>query len=151
MDIIEDKALLVRTKNPQRIIDSIQKSKLVGNESADVFKVLVNWELAEASLLAKLVKDVPSPINRDYNWPGLYKPFAHQKKTSEFLSLHQRAFCFNEQGTGKTASAIWSADYLIKQGQVAGACYLPSVHHAVSVAGRLVPVCSTPHLWYRAW
>ena len=118
MDIIEDKALLVRTKNPQRIIDSIQKSKLVGNESADVFKVLVNWELAEASLLAKLVKDVPSPINRDYNWPGLYKPFAHQKKTSEFLSLHQRAFCFNEQGTGKTASAIWSADYLIKQGQV---------------------------------
>jgi hypothetical protein len=115
MDIIEGKALLVRTKNPQRITDAIQKSRVIGNESEDVYKVLVNWELQEASELAKLIKNVPSPINRDYNWPGLHKPFAHQKVTSEFLTLRERAFCFNEQGTGKTASAIWAADYLMKQ------------------------------------
>jgi len=30
----------------------------------------------------------------------------------------KRAFCFNEQGTGKTASVIWTADYLMKQGKV---------------------------------
>ena len=81
MDIIEGKALLVRTKNPQRITDAIQKSRVIGNESEDVYKVLVNWELQEASELAKLIKNVPSPINRDYNWPGLHKPFAHQKVT----------------------------------------------------------------------
>jgi len=115
MDIIEGKALLVRTKNPQRITDAIKKSRMIGNESEDVYKVLVNWELQEASELAKLIKNVPSPINRDYNWPGLHKPFAHQKQTSEFLTLRERAFCFNEQGTGKTASAIWAADYLMKQ------------------------------------
>jgi superfamily II DNA or RNA helicase len=34
------------------------------------------------------------------------------------LTLHNRAFCFNEQGTGKTASVIWAADYLIKRGEI---------------------------------
>jgi SNF2 family DNA or RNA helicase len=30
--------------------------------------------------------------------------------------MNQKAFCFNEAGTGKTASAIWAADFLMKQG-----------------------------------
>jgi SNF2 family DNA or RNA helicase len=53
-----------------------------------------------------------------YNWPGQFKPFAHQKVTSEFLAARPRAFCFNEQGTGKTASVIWAADYLMNVGVV---------------------------------
>ena len=57
-------------------------------------------------------------IVADYNWPGKFKPFAHQKLTSEFLTLNRKAFCFNEQGTGKTASVIWAADYLINLGVV---------------------------------
>ena len=32
------------------------------------------------------------------------------------LTLNRKAFCFNEQGTGKTASVIWAADYLMKLG-----------------------------------
>lgn len=51
---------------------------------------------------------------KDYNWPGQYTPFAHQKITAAFLAERPRAFCFNEQGTGKTASVIWAADYLLK-------------------------------------
>jgi hypothetical protein len=50
-----------------------------------------------------------------YSWPGVYPPMEHQRKTSIFLATNQRAFCFNEQGTGKTASAIWAADCLIEQ------------------------------------
>lgn len=42
----------------------------------------------------------------------------HQKATAEFLTLNRRSFCFNEQGTGKTASAIWASDYLIKAGVI---------------------------------
>jgi len=30
--------------------------------------------------------------------------------------MNQRAFCFNEQGTGKTASSIWASDFLLSQG-----------------------------------
>lgn len=53
----------------------------------------------------------------EYDWPrplGL-QPFAHQKITSEFLVSNRRGFCFNEQGTGKTASVIWAADYLMRR------------------------------------
>jgi SNF2 family DNA or RNA helicase len=57
-------------------------------------------------------------IATDYDWPGKFKPFAHQKQTSEFLTLNRRAFCFNEQGTGKTASVIWACDYLMNLGVV---------------------------------
>ena len=57
-------------------------------------------------------------ILTDYKWVGKYKPFAHQKDTSAFLATRAKAFCFNEQGTGKTASVIWTADYLMKKGKV---------------------------------
>ena len=57
-------------------------------------------------------------ILTDYTWTGKFKPFAHQKETSDFLSRRRKAFCFNEQGTGKTASVIWSADYLLKLGKI---------------------------------
>jgi SNF2 family DNA or RNA helicase len=50
----------------------------------------------------------------DYSWPGVYPPMVHQKDTANFLVHHKRAFCFNEQGTGKTASAIWAADFLLE-------------------------------------
>lgn len=56
----------------------------------------------------------------EYTWPRPpgFTPFAHQKTTSEFLTINRKAFCFNEQGTGKTASVIWAVDYLISIGLV---------------------------------
>jgi len=60
----------------------------------------------------------PSNILSDYDWPGVFPPFAHQKQTAEFLTLNRKAFCFNEQGTGKTASVIWACDYLMSLGLV---------------------------------
>lgn len=50
-----------------------------------------------------------------YSWPGVYPPMQHQRETAIFLATNPRAFCFNEQGTGKTASAIWAADCLLEQ------------------------------------
>ena len=118
MHIIDNKILVVRTKNPSRITETIEKSTAISQED-DVTEVAVNWGLKEAQALRKLgIKSAPSPIVRDYEWPGLYKPMSHQKETASFLTLHQRGFCFNEQGTGKTASAIWAADYLLEQGVI---------------------------------
>ena len=57
-------------------------------------------------------------ITTDYKWTGKFAPFTHQKATAEFLTLNRKAFCFNEQGTGKTASVIWAADYLMKLGLI---------------------------------
>jgi SNF2 family DNA or RNA helicase len=47
-----------------------------------------------------------------------FEPFDHQRKTASFLVANHRAFCFNEQGTGKTASVIWGADQLMNAGIV---------------------------------
>lgn len=102
-----------------RITETIKKSKIRVTDENDIAEVAVFWGLQEAQTLRKIgFKHVPSPIQRDYDWPGAFKPMAHQRETASFLSLNQRAFCFNEQGTGKTAAAIWAADYLMKQGVV---------------------------------
>lgn len=57
-------------------------------------------------------------LDETYSWPGLHKPFTHQKTTTAFLISNKRAFCFNEAGTGKTSSVIWAADYLMDAGVV---------------------------------
>jgi SNF2 family DNA or RNA helicase len=118
MEILEDKAILITTRRPHLVTECIPRSEIV-ETNGDLHKVAVHWGLEEAQKLTKLrIKKVPSPIMRDYKWPGLYKPMQHQKETANFLTLHRRAFCFNEQGTGKTASAIWASDYLMEQGIV---------------------------------
>ena len=114
MEIIENKALLLKLRDPEKVTAVIPKSRVMGEHN-----VLVHWGLDEAQVLKNLkIKNVPSPILRSYAWPGLYKPFDHQKTTSAFLTLNKRAFCLNEQGTGKTGSVIWAADYLMKQGRI---------------------------------
>ena len=111
MQIVDNKALLLNVRNPNRITEVIPRSKVL-----DSGQVLVKWGLEEAQVLKNLrIKNVPSPIKNKYEWTGLYKPFDHQKETASFLTLHRRAFCFNEQGTGKTSSVIWAADYLLKE------------------------------------
>jgi len=57
---------------------------------------------------------------QEYTWPRPmgFEPFDHQRKTASFLVANHRAFCFNEQGTGKTASVIWAADQLMNAGIV---------------------------------
>jgi len=114
MQIIENKALLLTLKNPQRVTTVIPKSKELQNN-----QVLVKWGLDEAQVLKNLkIRNVPSPILGQYNWPGRHKPFDHQKTTASFLTLNRRAFCLNEQGTGKTGSVIWAADYLLTQKRI---------------------------------
>ena len=113
MQIIDNKALLLKLRDPDRVTSVIPKSKDIGNN-----QVIVKWGVSEAQSLNQLGIKSPSPIEVKYKWTGKYKPFAHQISTSSFLTVHQKGFCFNEQGTGKTASAIWASDFLLKQGVI---------------------------------
>ncbi len=119
MKILDNKALLLRLRNPKKVTTVIPKSKQLPDN-----KVIVNWGIDEAQVLKNLNIKVPSPIEGKYKWTGKYTPFEHQKTTSSFLTLNKRAFCFNEQGTGKTASAIWAADYLMNEGHIKRALVL---------------------------
>ena len=122
MDIVNNVA--VRFVCPSDIGNSItgyiKKSEVLSSKDG-VADVIVHWGLDEMQRLARITPPsikVPSPIERDYTWPGMFMPFAHQRDTSRFLTLNRRAFCFNEAGTGKTSAAIWAADYLMNQGVV---------------------------------
>jgi len=118
MKIIEDKLIVFKTKKPHLIAEKVDKYKII-SEKDGIYKVAIEWQLKEAQVLTELkAKDVPSPIKRDYSWTGKLTPFAHQKETAAFLTLNKKAFCFNEQGTGKTASVIWATDYLMKLGLI---------------------------------
>ena len=113
MEIIENKALVFRTRDPDKY-NIIPRSKVVG-ENKGVYEMAVFWGLEEVRVLRNLgVKDLQSPITARYNWPGRHKPFAHQIETASFLTLNPKAFVFNDPGTGKTLSALWAADYLMR-------------------------------------
>jgi superfamily II DNA or RNA helicase len=93
MQIIDNKALLLRVKQPDQILSSLDKAALVGE-----YDVLVKWDLEQALRLRNLGYKVPSPIEGRYSWPGKFKPMDHQKKTAAFLTMNTSAFCFSEQG-----------------------------------------------------
>ena len=117
MQIVEDKALVFRTRNPAKY-SIIPKHKILG-EYDDGYEVAVYWGLDEVRVLKNLgVKNVPSPIIKRYTWPGRFTPMHHQIETASFLTLHKKAFVFSEPGTGKTLSALWAADYLMNRGDV---------------------------------
>ena len=96
MEIIKNAALLLNLRHPQRVTTVIPRSKQV-----DSNKVVVKWDIDEAHVLRNLNIRVPSPIEGQYHWPGLYKPFEHQKTTAAFLTMHKRAFCFNERARAR--------------------------------------------------
>ena len=113
MQILNDKALVLKVRDPYKVSSAISHSKVLPDN-----KVVVKWGLEECRILRSMNIKAPSPIEKKYKWTGQHTPFDHQKTTSAFLTMHKRAFCFNEQGTGKTASAIWASDFLLSQGIV---------------------------------
>ena len=119
MEVIENKALKMRLRNPHRVLEVIPKSTIVETHEDGTSDVLVHWSLESAQVLKNLrIKNVPSPIMAKYKWPGTREPFTHQKQTAAFLTLNRRAFVLSDPGTGKTLSMIWAADYLMHIKQV---------------------------------
>jgi len=122
MELVGEKAIkLALPEHLGKLVkEHITQSEVVNTANA-ISNVVVYWGLDEMTKLNKLMRlktNLPSPMRRDYSYPGVYKPFKHQAATAEFLSINDRAFCFNEAGTGKTSSALWAADYLMKQGKI---------------------------------
>ena len=122
MELIDNTAIKLTLKNESAdlVLDRIDKTELI-NREGNVSNIVVYWGVEEVTQLNELIRfrdNLPSPIVKDYDWKGLYTPFSHQRITSEFLSINKKAFCFNEAGTGKTSSVLWSADYLMELGLI---------------------------------
>ena len=116
VSILQDRVLSIKTQNPKTVTDVIPKSKQISAE-----EVLVNFGLGEVHILNNMgIKDVPSPMRTQYNYPGMYKPFAHQRTSAEFLTLNRRAFCLNEMGCVDSETEYLSPTGGVKISEYAG-------------------------------
>ncbi len=78
----------------------------------------MQWDVDNCQRVADAGIQVECPALFNYNWPGRFTPFDHQRVTFNFLINNKRSFCFNDIGTSKTLSALWAADYLIRAGRI---------------------------------
>ncbi len=111
MLIREDKrAVILKLRNPSKVTVPISTAKLVTHNGEAL--VAVPHRPDEVKVLRNLGFDVPDPMEYYYKWPGRFKPFAAQITTANFLSMHDRAFCLNSMGLGKTVTTLWAYDYM---------------------------------------
>ena len=104
------KALLLRLREPDRVLNAIPTAKRV--KSNGIEYVAVPHRLDETRTLRALGHDAPSPIRYHYDWPGRFTPFSAQIDAAAFLTTNSRAFNLSELGTGKSLASLWAYDFL---------------------------------------
>lgn len=117
--VIKDKKVLVlKVRDPRKytyVFDQAGvKYKVDGHHLA--LKHNVDTHRLLSNLGAKV--DNLEPMRNFYDYPklhGLYNPMHHQKETAVFITQNPKAYVLNTQRTGKTASCLWAADYLMKE------------------------------------
>ena len=77
--------------------------------------VIVPHDLRSTIMLKHVGFHVPNPMLTYYDWSG-GKPFSIQKATCAMLTMNPHAYVLNDMGTGKTKAALWTWDYLNKEG-----------------------------------
>jgi len=117
MIVVEQaQAIALKLNNPNKVLDSIPTAKKLTYDGVDL--VVTPHRLDEVRVLRNLGIKAPSPILHYYDWQGKFTPYEHQRMTAAFLTMNRKALVLNEIGTGKTQSALWAADYLMKVGAV---------------------------------
>jgi SNF2 family DNA or RNA helicase len=109
------KSLIFKASDPLAVREALPKSRLITHPE---FNIAVKFTQESTKVLRNMGYDAPAPIHLFYDWPGKYKPFAHQRVMAEFLTMHRRCFNLSEMGVGKSAAALWAADYLMRTGRV---------------------------------
>lgn len=120
--VVKDKkAIFLRVRDPSKytkVFDEVGiKYKTDGHDL--VVKHNVDTHRILSNMGAKIERY--EPMRSYYDYPklhGLYDPMAHQEDTAVFVSQNPNAFVLNTQRTGKTASCLWAADYLLKEGVI---------------------------------
>lgn len=120
--VVKDKqAIFLRVRDPKKYTDLFDtvgikyKSEghnLVLKHNVDTHRILENMGAKVQNF---------EPMRCYYDYPklhGLYDPMHHQAETAVFVSQNPKAFVLNTQRTGKTASCLWAADYLLKTGVI---------------------------------
>ena len=109
------KSIVLNVSDPFALRALLPKSRTLDLPD---FNFAAQHTLDTTLMLRNIGINAPSPIRYQYRWPGKFTPFEHQKDMAEFWTVHRRGFNLSEQGTMKTASALWAADYLMSIGLI---------------------------------
>lgn len=109
------KSILLQVPDPLWIRDLLPLSRTLDHPK---FNIAIKHTAASTTVLRNLGYDAPDPILSQYDWPGKFTPFDHQRTMADFLCRHARCFNLSEQGTGKTNGNLWASDWLMKTGVV---------------------------------
>ena len=107
----DTKSLILKVDDPFELRALIPKSKTLDHPK---YNFALKHDMDATRLLRNMGYDVPTPIFTDYDWPGKYSPFDHQREMADFQISNWRGFNLSEMGTGKTYAALWGADYMMR-------------------------------------
>lgn len=114
-------ALVLSVNDPAELMRNLPIAKQVRHKGNDL--VIVKHNIDSTKVLRNMGLKAPHPMLHDgYDWPGMYAPMKHQIATSDFITMNQKLFVLNGTGTGKSAAAIWAADYLMARGIIDNVC-----------------------------
>ncbi|NCC32426.1 MAG: DEAD/DEAH box helicase, partial [Chloroflexia bacterium] len=106
--------LILNLQDPKRILDVVPGARQWDYQGHVL--TVVPHRTPETKILTNLGFTPPHPVDHYYDWPSRFAPMEAQRATVRFLTTHNRAYCLNDLGTGKTLSALWAFDYLKKEG-----------------------------------
>lgn len=109
--------LLIKTQLAETISKAVEGCYLT-DCLGDGTRLCVPWDLETTQAVAQWRIPTLSPMLRDYDFIGRFEPYLHQLKICSFLSANKRAFCLADMGTGKSASVVWTLDYLFKTNRI---------------------------------
>lgn len=114
---IRNGGIVLHVDRPEIITRAIPHAKQFRIKGREL--LALKHTLDNAKVLNNIGINAPSPLLYDgYRFTGRWTPMDHQVTTTEFLTMHRRAFVLNDMGTGKTSSALWALDYLIRRGKL---------------------------------
>ena len=103
--------LVIYDRPDPRLLEHAQGAKQIDGHYVAMPATLTNLQIARVFGLP-----VIRPLkNYDYPRGGHIKvPFHAQTETTNFLAVNPRAACLSDMGTGKTLSALWAADAIMR-------------------------------------
>jgi len=136
MLLIENKRKVVfAPENTQQVLEAIPHARAFEHKGQEL--VAVHHGVDERIVLRNFGLDVPPPILHYYDWPARnITARTHQKHTAAFLTNYRLALCLNAPGTGKTLSALWAADFLMREGIIKRVLVIAPKSTLLSVWGK---------------
>src|ERR1700746_3095606 len=100
-------SIVLKLRDPSRVLNTLppKTCRLI---NANEGNVQIRHTLETTLRLNELGFNIPSPITYQYNWPGKYTPFEHQRPMADFHVRNAKALNLSEMGVGKSFATLWA-------------------------------------------